>query len=106
MSSSVTDDVQSVSIVVIKLVCLLCYCCYLLELNMNPCFVYSHVSWTCYELINRMSDKNMLSLIAAQLIPTLFYNDAIRQAGPQDAKPDDIKILEKTSRSVEFRLVR
>lgn len=79
MSSSVTDDVQPVYIVVIKLVCLLCYCCYLLELNMNPCFVYSHVSWTCYELINRMSDKNMLSLIAAQLIPTLFYNDAIRQ---------------------------
>lgn len=63
---------------------------------MNPSFVYSHVSWTCYELINRTSDKNMLSLIAAQLIPTLFYNDARREA----------RRHQNTGENEQLRLVR
>lgn len=50
---------------------------------MNHSFVYGHIrsysELELLELINRMRDQNMLSLIAAQLIHTLFYKDVFRQ---------------------------
>lgn len=78
----------------------------LLELNMNPSFVYSQLDLLRTDEQDERQKYALINCCAINSHPVFTTMLSARAAATRDVKPDDVKILEKTSRRVELRLVR